>query len=588
MDVRKLQPLLFFTLLAAGCSGLDKDTAGGTGFGSSTVNGFIFKGPLALGSALTLTPLTDAGEPDGDPVEVVVGADDGAYSAELDHRGLVLATATGLAFDEARGEAGPVEITLHAYAVLDDDAQELHINVLTSLARQRVEVLLAEGIPPEEAIAQAEGELAAALPIGGGTGPGAGGAELNPYGDGYAQSWLFAVSSVLAQTGRDLEEVGEGTLGDLMVQLREDLADDGAISEALRAAILLGEEHLDPDLATLGLASVIAEAGVDRALPDLHPVLDSDHDGLVNSDDNCRYVVNPDQSDGLGLGFGDACDYRLASVSTDDQWGCGVLQRDGSVVCWQVDGEPTGGTPPAADVYPAHATFPWESGERLDGTYTEVAVASGVVCALSVDGSIDCSVEGAPTELVLGGLYRQIAVSSTVICALDGEGALTCYDTTGATLVEDAGPHARVEIFGDTGVCVLSEDGGLSWVDHPEEREDLPSLPSGTYDTVDATEGGFGCAISTYDGSLACFGGAELTDGAPAGSFAEVAVGGGVACASDSAGRYTCWRDEGLCPAVEEGPGALWDMTAGGCQVCGVDEAGIGHCWPRLWSQEHL
>lgn len=575
---------LLLTLLAA-CSAGGKDAPLDTGLGSTEVSGVIFKGPMAAGSVVSLQPMDEGGAAAGDPVEGSVSADDGSYAAALERRGLVLVSATGLALDESRGEDGPEALTLSGYAVLDEEIESLHVNVLTELSRARVEALLAEGLAPAEAIARAEEELVLALPVGGEDGPGAAGAALDPYGEAFAQSWLFAVSAVLAQAGREKEDAGEGSLGELMADLRLDLADDGALGEEGRAALYGAEERLDPDLASLALASLLDGSG--RPPPNLHPALDSDHDGVRNDEDNCRYVANADQRATLGYPFGDACDDRLRAIASDDAWGCGVRVEDGALVCWEVDGAPSGGTPPGPDVFPAHQRFPWAEGAGLDEAYDDVVVADGLICALRAGASVDCHVEATGELLSFEGDYARIAASSELICAVDGAGALGCWDLGGARVLEDAGPYDAVDLLGAAGVCARSSDGELSWVEHPGAPEDLPSLPEGVVTAFDASEAGFGCAVLS-DGSLSCFGEGALVEGAPSGSYADVVVGAGVACAADALGNYRCWRDEDTCPAVEEdGPGALWSMSAGGCQVCGLDEAGMGHCWPRLWDQDH-
>lgn len=561
------------------CSGVDQDPTNDTDLGQ--VDGVIFKGPFRAGGTITLTPQSDTLEAAGEPQEGTVSADDGSYSATA-AAGLVRIEARGLALDEARGAQGPVELRLGAFAVLGAST-DLHINLLTDLTLERVRRLILDGVDPAAAIEQAEDELTRALPIGVGDGPGARGAALDPYGDGYAQAWLFGVSAALAQAGRDREILGDGTVGDLMADLREDLAEDGELSAPLQLALRRGEAQLNPDLATLSLTTTLSNAGTGRPPPDLHAVLDTDQDGLVNKDDNCRYVPNPGQVDSLGLGFGDVCDHRLIGVSVNDRWGCGLRVADGRPTCWDVQGAPTGGTPPAPNVYPVHAASPWDGEPKLLGRYVEISVAEQVTCALEAAGDIHCDVDGVQEELVLEGEYTKVVASRANICGLHRDGAITCFDTTGARLVSDPGPYADFDVFNDGGICGLDTQGDLSWLNHPQAAA-LPALPAGAFAEVDASETGAGCAISTADGSLACFGDEVLVANAPQGSFSEVAVGAGVACAVSTDGALTCWRDPEVCPDVEPAPTSLRSLSAGGCQVCGLDERGVGLCWPRKWS----
>jgi len=573
----------------AGCTA-GKDVSGvDTGFGITTTNGFIFKGPLERGATLELTPYADDLSLDGDPVAATVESDDGGYSAEIDHRGLVYLSATGAALDESSGGPTGDAITLGGYAILSGDSQSVQINLLTDLSSRRVEALIAAGTAPEDAIAQAQDELVSSIHIGSGAGPEKQGAELDPYGADFDQSWLFAVSAIVATGGSAMEASGDGSLSQLMDDLREDLADDGALSDEAAEFVHETEAGMDPDLATLALTSTLNGAGTGRTLPDIHPALDTDHDGITNDLDDCRYVANADQTESEGLGFGDACDYRLMSIAANDDWGCGVLLRDGGVVCWQVSAPPSGGTPPAPDVYPSHPEAPWGDEARLEGTYSGVAIGQGVTCAISASGTeLDCDVEGASDQLVLTGDFQQVSASGALICTLDSEGAALCVDTSGAELVRDPGPFAQIQA-GDSGsVLTRSKDAGaLAWLSYAGGPTGLPSLPDGAFDRFSNGGDDYGCAVATDGGALSCWGDAGLAGGEPGGSFAEVAVGDGVACAADADGSLSCWWDDDHCAREGDLPPELHDLHAGGCQVCGVDQLGIGRCFPRYWDQTH-
>lgn len=70
------------------------------------------------------------------------------------------------------------------------------------------------------------------------------------------------------------------------------------------------------------------------------PAVDADHDGILDADDNCPYVANPEQTDSDADGYGDACD------SDDDNDGvldgsdnCRVVANSGQA---NADGDPFG------------------------------------------------------------------------------------------------------------------------------------------------------------------------------------------------------------------------------------------------------
>ena len=573
---------------AAGCVGSVKDTGSAAAASTSDVDGIVFKGPMSAGGLVTITPVDERLQPIGDPVEVDVAADDGDYSATVEHYGVVLIEAEGPALDEAKGEEGDVVIALRGYALLTEDAESVQINLVTDLTGNRVEALVATGSTPAEAIAQAEAELFASVPIGDGTPPDSSGRDTLPYSDGYDAAWLFALSGVVAAAGDAFEDAGLGDVGTLIATLREDFADDGAFNEDNIDLLHKTEASMDPDLATLGLSYVVDGVGAGWTLPDIHQALDTDQDGVLNADDNCRYVANSDQSDSLGLGFGDDCDYRLTSIATNDTWGCGLLLSDGTPVCWDTDAEPTGGTPPAPDVFPAHAKTPWEGEDKLGGAYGQIDIASGFTCAVELGGGdVVCDVDGVPDELVLAGDYIRVRLGGDVICALDSVGLLDCVTTDGELLVDSEGPYLDMSIGGDGEIAVLDRYGELSWLDYDGGPDAPYALPDGSWDQVTISESPWGCSLGDEDHALSCFGTDEIADLAPEGSFAEVAVGEAIGCVTDDHGLLQCWRDESVCEPAGKMPEALWAIKAGGCQVCGLDVDGIGRCWPRYWDQTH-
>ncbi len=91
--------------------------------------------------------------------------------------------------------------------------------------------------------------------------------------------------------------------------------------------------------------------------------LDTDGDGIVDRDDNCSQIVNPDQADADADGFGDVCDPSSPTVAADtdgdgipdDRDNCPTvvnanqLDRDGDGVGDACDSTPEPPPPPPAD-----------------------------------------------------------------------------------------------------------------------------------------------------------------------------------------------------------------------------------------------
>ena len=585
--MRMLQSTMVLTLALAGCSGNPLDSGGG-GTPSVTddaqASGVIFKGPMRVGGTVMLTPLDEYAEPVGEPVETTVEENDGTYTVLLNHHGLVELRAEGTVLDESNGQDSEETLSLLAIGRLEGDG-DLQVNVITDLTYLRIRALLAEGLNHTEAEAQARAELLAAMPVDIDLGPETSGAALSPYGDGPEQSWLFAASAVIAQLGRDDPD---RTLGESMRRIREDL-EDGVLTQPglddLEAAMV----SLNPDVAAYSLWLTLATVGRGAETPDLDVALDSDLDGITNDKDTCRYSYDPEQATVSGSSVGAACDTRLRSISTGPLLGCGVLARDGRVVCWPVEGEPAGGTPPRPDTAPVLGA-PWEitTDAGLTGTYTDIAVGADIACAVTDDaaGAVACWRAGQASLLTLASEpFDRVAVSGDWICArAQASQAVRCFDRTGsATYVGDE-PVADLGMVGEQEVCVRrSADGSLAC-------SGGTTPPAGLgFTQLSATPGssgsGWACAVAA-DGSLSCFGDGVLA-GAPTGTgFREVAVGEVAACAADASGALSCWYGDPACHESPDMPEQVGALSAGACQICGLDADGLGTCWPRYWDFE--
>jgi len=172
-----------------------------------------------------------------------------------------------------------------------------------------------------DALAQAEAEAVLALGVGK---PdlvlSAPASSLSVTGlDTLDNAYIFAISAVLSQAA-DLRspEEPEPALQDLLNSLADDLADDGQIDAKLRDELRAAEAAVPVDQVTQDLTKFLKSQGLSAALPNLHRVIDQDHDGLANIDDNCALIANPDQADGDDDGIGDACDTCLEGGEDSD------------------------------------------------------------------------------------------------------------------------------------------------------------------------------------------------------------------------------------------------------------------------------
>lgn len=82
--------------------------------GADPLGGHAAKGPLILGSAVSVAGLDDAAEPTGQVWQTVITDDLGAFSLSAISAGTIRIEASGYAFDEVRGTLTLAPLTLHA------------------------------------------------------------------------------------------------------------------------------------------------------------------------------------------------------------------------------------------------------------------------------------------------------------------------------------------------------------------------------------------------------------------------------------------------------------------------------------------
>ncbi|MFH0902931.1 MAG: hypothetical protein V2A73_20070 [Pseudomonadota bacterium] len=172
------------------------------------------------------------------------------------------------------------------------------------------------------AITQAEQELRAALQIGPPDFvPGANGTQMNILGgDTDANAYLFSVSTVLAQSARMTSTGGEdATLQELANGIARDLAADGMIDVDTVRSLRAAQAAVDPKGVMDMLKARLTALKSDAAVPDLDRMLDTDLDGVMNADDNCRWTENTDQADADSDGIGDACECGNGTVEHGEE-----------------------------------------------------------------------------------------------------------------------------------------------------------------------------------------------------------------------------------------------------------------------------
>lgn len=295
------------TLLLGGCGGDDVGSQGARD-ASVRLSGAVQKGPFIVGSSIRVANLDEDTNPTGLVFSTTTRDDQGHFELDVDAADLVSIEGTGFYYNEVSASLSGSALTLRAlHGVGGGSAADAFVNVITHLSYDRARLLVALGASHEDARAQAEQELHAALGVAPpGFVAGLAGVQMNLLGgDTDANAYLLAVSSVLAQAAQlDNPAAADAALQDLMNHIALDLELTGTIDAARQS-------QLTAALAALPASDV--EAGVAARYPgdptpDLDRILDQDADGLVNLSDDCPTAPNPLQED-LDLdGLGDACD----------------------------------------------------------------------------------------------------------------------------------------------------------------------------------------------------------------------------------------------------------------------------------------
>jgi hypothetical protein len=312
----------------------------GSTVGSVDMTGAIQKGPFIIGSNVVVAMLDPAtANPTGQNFSTITRNDLGEFDVTLPGTGAAEIQTTGFYFNEILNSPSGAAITMRALAFFPfSGPRKAHVNALTHLGHLRAKKLIGGGTEFEAAIAQAESELLAALPLATTLAVQAG-TELDILGgDSDANAYLFALSCVLGQTAFIEGSGGDAELQEQMTTIALDLEDDGALQPALVETLARGARFLDADVCTANMEAFVASKGSTATVPDIRRALDFDRDGtgdrtdtdadgdgrLADADKNVRVAGGRSRGTGLALDEGGTLWTWTSGQPTYNGAGCDI------------------------------------------------------------------------------------------------------------------------------------------------------------------------------------------------------------------------------------------------------------------------
>lgn len=304
MTCRKAAIWPAFTVLLLGCGGggggsssstaPDSPDTGGTPPSSGTprlVSATAEKGPFVIGSSVTVNRLDSNADPTTTTLTTETEDDLGNFSFSIEP-GPVSISVDGFHFNEITGKLATGRLTLRAiYEVQDNDSQRAHVNLLTHLIHLRVERLVQSGSTIPEAIQTAQTELVDQLsPFFGPFSP----ESFTDYSVYASDSttnegaaYILAVSASIYQfaINRGGPDGFDAELAQILNSLSDDFADGVVDLQWILDGINAASVMVDPESLSANLLAHAESIGFTATPADAGLFIDSDRDGIVNTDD---------------------------------------------------------------------------------------------------------------------------------------------------------------------------------------------------------------------------------------------------------------------------------------------------------------
>lgn len=282
-----MKQLFFYSLIAllvatslffSACSSSDDGESGSGGKQVSVISGVAQKGQFLRGSSITIYALDKMLNASGLSYPTQTTNDLGAFSVSNVNADFIDVKANGYYYNENKGETSQSTINLQAVA---ETKNNVNVNLLTTLAYNRIKHLVSKGLTFSEAQNRAQIEVLTALGLGNSNSTNF--TEMNIAGSGDANGLLLA-ASLLIQQDRSVGDVSK-----LISDIAADIEEDGILSSELSQEIHENESYINVSDVINGLVKFYEKNKVENFnIPTFYKFLDTDGDGKM--DGTAEYI----------------------------------------------------------------------------------------------------------------------------------------------------------------------------------------------------------------------------------------------------------------------------------------------------------
>jgi len=243
--------------------------------GKYKIAGYVQKGPFVQGSEITIAEIDSELVPIGTSYTTSTEDDFGSFQISKEmSTNFVEVTSSGFYFNEVEGKLSTAAISFRVVSDLTEE-KPVNINILTTIERERIKVLIGEGKTFEEARVQAETEILAVFNINDIETTNFQEMDISKEGD--SNAILLAISAVLQQGNTEAE------LSELISKIYQDIKIDGKL-DASGQIKEIKENGMALDLAAVrtNLEARYEDLGLAITIPKFEDFVDSDGDTLIN------------------------------------------------------------------------------------------------------------------------------------------------------------------------------------------------------------------------------------------------------------------------------------------------------------------